>query len=209
MTDSWPPSNGLCSPTVPRKDAVFQTPASIRINAPASLVFDIVLCTADYPQWNSFVPKVEILEQPDSSRDKSVMQTGSVMHFFVVMDSSKPDKFQETGLQVTDISTPDKPSEYLSPEDLADPSYTSDLSKVYRVSWKQHGGFASRGLKTERFHEIIILDEKECELRTWEVYGGLLAHTVKWMYKQTLIDKFQLWSDDLKKYAEKKAGEAA
>lgn len=211
----WPPSSGLCSPTVPRKDAVFHTSASIKINAPAPQVFDTVLKVADYKKWNSFCPEVRIIEQPPSHQDVAAdkqtndvsdfsrMRVGTIMHFMVIMDSAKPNKTTQTGLEVTDISTPDAPTEYIDAETREkEPSYTADLSTVYRVSWRQHGGFASRGLKTERFHEILITGANECELRTWEVYGGVLAYTVKWMFQKTLDGKFRLWSEDLKKYSE-------
>ncbi|EME38057.1 hypothetical protein DOTSEDRAFT_57656 [Dothistroma septosporum NZE10] len=219
----WPPAAGLCSPTVPRQDAVFQSSGTCRINAPAALVFENVLRLDKYENWNSFVPEARIVSNrssrpgPDLTPDEqaaeavddnfSHMKKGAIMHFFVIMNSAKPKNTTQTELQVTDISTPDKPSDYLDAEALKDPAYTSDLSKVYRISWKSHGGFVSRGLKTERFHEIIVLGENECELRTWEVYGGVLAHTVKWMYQKTLNAKFQLWADDLRKYSEQNAAQ--
>jgi len=204
-TSSWPPAEGLSTPTVHRKDATFATSASVHINAPAALVFDAVLTLSDYPKWNNFVPEAKIVVQPQGGPvDFDRLQIGTIFDFYVVMNSAKPNSRTQTGLMVSDMSTPDKSSDYLAKANLdQDPSFTSDLSKVYRVSWAQHGGFASKGLKTERFHEIIILgDGSECEVRTWEVYGGLLARTVKWLYQSTLNDKFRLWSDDLKKYVE-------
>ena len=63
----------------------------------------------------------------------------------------------------------------------------------------------ARGLRTERFHEIILRGEQECEVRTWEVMGGVLARTVKWLYQDTLDKKFKLWCEDLKKVSEQKA----
>lgn len=173
MTDpktDWPPSKGLSTPTVPRSSAVFQLPASIRVNAPASRVFDHLLNVAEWPKWNTFVPSVKILEQPDKSGDQSRLRNGTVFIEYVVMDSSKPDKTTETGLVISDLSTPQHPSEYIDAKTREeDPSYTADLTKVYRIAWKSQGGFVARGLRTERFHEIIVLGENECEVRTWEV----------------------------------------
>lgn len=127
------------------------------------------------------------------------------MNFAVIMDAKKPEKTTDTGLQVTDISTPEKPTEYVSKDVLEeDDSFTADLSKVYRVAWTTHGGFVARGLKSERFHEVIVTGENECEVRTWEVMGGILAYTVKWMFQSTLQEKFALWTSDLKKWSEKR-----
>jgi len=109
-------------------------------------------------------------------------------------------------LRITDISTPTSPSIYIPSSTLeSEPTYTADLSTVYRISWKAEGGFASRGLRTERFHEIIVLGDDGCEVRTWENQGGVLAHTVKWFYKKVLMEKFQLWCEDLRAYCEKRA----
>ncbi|KAI5367779.1 Putative START-like domain superfamily protein [Septoria linicola] len=207
-SSTWPPASGLTTIVVPRKDAVLHIASSTTIAAPASFVLETVLHIENYKSWNQFVPSARILKQDlvegrDAS-DFSHMHKGSIMNFDVVMDSKKPDKTTETNLLVTDISTPDTPSDYLSHELLQDPSFTADLSKVYRVSWTTHGGFVARGLRSERFHEIIVKSDHECEVRTWEVMGGLLAYTVKWMFQSTLQTKFELWNSDLKQWCEKK-----
>ncbi|KXT15883.1 hypothetical protein AC579_5523 [Pseudocercospora musae] len=184
-TPPWPPSNGLCSPTVPRQDAVFRLSHSLTIAAPASEVFEHVLHVADYEKWNTWVPHAKIVQQPNSEHHFTHLRPGSIFEFYVIMDAAKPSKTTTTGLMVTDISTPAQPTE---------------------VSWKTHGGFASRGLRSERFHEVIARAENQCEVRTWEVMGGFLAYTVKWMFQKTLDEKFKLWCEDLKKYSEEKAG---
>lgn len=66
-TAAWPPSNGVTSKIVPRENAVFQISYSTVVRAPAPLVFDTVLHAADYPAWNTWVPRAEILTQPSSS----------------------------------------------------------------------------------------------------------------------------------------------
>ncbi|KAK5691919.1 hypothetical protein LTR97_011090 [Elasticomyces elasticus] len=196
---TWPPHAGLSTVNVPRKDGILPVYASIRINAPAQDVFAALLNVFDYGKWNTFCPEVKIQGQ-----DAQTLQPDVPFTFYVVMNSSKPDSKTETGLRVSDISTPSSPSTYVPQSTLeTDGSWTADLQKVYRVAWKSEGGFVAKGLRSERFHEVIVLGENECEVRTWEVMGGVLAHTVKWMYKQTLMDKFELWCKDLKKYCER------
>ncbi|KAK5679330.1 hypothetical protein LTS10_008145 [Elasticomyces elasticus] len=196
---TWPPTAGLSTVNVPRKDGILPVHASIRINAPAPDVFAALLNVSDYGKWNTFCPEVTIRDQ-----NAQKLQSDTPFTFYVVMNSSKPDSKTETGLRVSDISTPSSPSSYVPQSTLeTDGSWTADLQKVYRVAWKSEGGFVAKGLRSERFHEVIVLGEKECEVRTWEVMGGVLAHTVKWMYKQTLMDKFELWCKDLKKYCER------
>jgi polyketide cyclase/dehydrase/lipid transport protein len=209
MTDSstsWPPSNGLTTIVVPRENAIVTTAYSCRVAAPASLVFDVVRNVADYPSWNTFIPRVTIHSQPEGvASDSKFLVKGTSLTFHCVMDSNKPTKETLTQLRVTDMSTPEKQSDYV-PRDVLDKdgTFTSDLGKVYRISWGVEGGFVARGLHTERFHEVIVLGENECEVRTWEQQGGILARTVKWFYDKTLNEKFKEWCDGLKKFSEEK-----
>lgn len=122
------------------------------------------------------------------------------------MEASKPQKATDTLLRVSDISTPSKQSDYVPVSLLEDATFTADLSSVYRVAWTTEGGFVARGLRSERFHEVIVLGE-ECEVRSWECLGGVLARTVKWFYGDTLTEKFGVWMRDLKAVCEKRIRE--
>ena len=199
---AWPPAAGLATVNVPRAAVILTSSASTRIPAPADEVFRIVRDVEHYGEWNNFCPRVTIHQQPEGKND-SMLHKGTLFTFHVIMDEKKPKSETDTQLIVTDISTPDQPSDYVPKRLLEDASFTADLSSVYRIGWKCEGGFASKGLRTERFHEIIVLGPSECEVRTWETQGGLLAHTVKWLYKKTLDAKFNLWCDDLKHCCER------
>ena len=126
------------------------------------------------------------------------------------MNAAKPDKKTDTQCRVTDISTPSDHSSYIPDVTLSqDGSFEGDLDKVWRISWTTEGSFVARGLRTERFSEIIDLGEgRGCEYRTWECQGGLLAKTVKWLYQSTLKEKFATWCEDLKREAEKRVNDA-
>ena len=131
------------------------------------------------------------------------LHIGTSFTFHVVMDSKKPTSYTDTQLRVLDISTPEQPSSYIPRTTLdSEASFASELSRLYRISWTTEGGFVAKGLKTERFHEIIILSENTCAVRTWECQGGSLARVVKWMYKDTLKQKFADWCEDLKRESE-------
>lgn len=201
----WPPSSGLTTIIVPRESVILPTHASIEINAPASLVWAVLVNMKKYSNWNSFCPKVTIRSQPQGiDSDDPNLHTGTSFIFHVVMDSKKPTSYTDTQLRVLDVSTPEQPSTYIPQTTLeSEPSFSSDLSKLYRVSWTTEGGFVARGLKSERFHEIIIIGENSCSVRTWECQGGSLARAVKWMYKDTLKQKFADWCEDLKQESEK------
>jgi hypothetical protein len=214
---TWPPQH-LSTPTVSYENSVFAVTGSAQINAPASFVFEILLDTSTYPQWCTFVPRVVVDEQPSKastteSQDNSnqvpgaTLQLGTRFTFFAVMGTEPgSSKATATHLIVSDISTPSHISSYV-PTSLftASSAYTSDLSSVYRVAWKGDKiDFFARGLTTERFHEVIVRGEQQCEVRTWEVMSGVLAHTVKWLYKKTLDKKFQQSCTDLKEFSEKR-----
>ena len=202
----WPPAEGLTTKLVPRESIILPTHASIKISAPASVVWQILIDTAHYSEWCSFCPKVTIRSQPASYESADTdLHIDTHFTFHVVMDSKKPTSYTDTQLRVTDISTPSSPSAYIPQSTLdAEPAFSSDLSKIYRISWTTEGGFVARGLKSERYHEVIALSDKECEVRTWECQGGSLARAVKWMYKDTLQQKFRDWCEDLKRMAETK-----
>ena len=203
-SEPWPPANGLTTQIVPRENVIQPTSASLGISAPASVVWSILLNTSTYPAWNSFCPKVLIHSQPPGiSKTDPILHLDTSFTFNVVMDSKKPDKVTPTQLRIKDISSPDAPSSYI-PQDVldAEPTYSADLSKVYRISWTTEGGFVARGLRTERFHEIIPTGEAECEVRTWECQGGVLARAVKFAYAKVLKEKFMEWCEDLKKASE-------
>ena len=201
----WPPSRGLTTQIVPREAVVLPTHGSIEIDAPAALVWSLLLDTTTYSSWCSFSPRVTVRSQPETVDPQDLkLHRNTHFTFHVIMDSKKPNSITDTALRVTDISTPKSQSSYI-PQTILDsePTYSADLSTVYRVAWTVEGGFVARGLKSERFHEIILRGDDKCEVRTWECQGGPLARAVKWMYKDVLLQKFQQWCEDLKKEAEK------
>ena len=208
----WPPKEGVSTPTVSAAESVLALTGSAQINAPASFVFDILLDTATYPEWCSFVPRVVIDKQPsianhdpsmEATSKPAVLKPGTKFTFYAVM-GDRGSKQTPTHLIISDLSTPSVPSSYISQSHLEATSvFTADLSSVYRVAWKgDKVDFFAKGLNTERFHEVIVRDQERCEVRTWEVMGGVLAHTVKWIYSKTLERKFNEWCTELKAFSE-------
>lgn len=215
--EPWPPKS-LSTVLVSASETICPSYASTKISAPASLVFSTLLDTSTYPEWNTWCPKVTIRSQPDANSDNGsptsasspgpqpspVLQKDTHFTLRVVMDASKPSKTTDTLLRVTDISIPTKQSDYVPVSLLQSPSFTQNLAQVYRVAWTVEGGFVARGLRSERFQEVIVLGQEECEVRTWECLGGILARTVKWSYGGTLMEKFGLWVKDLKDFCERR-----
>lgn len=205
---AWPPPSGLTTKIVPRKNATAQVSHATTIKAPAALVFDTLLNVSEYSKWNSWIPTVTVNSQPpptgpnDDPNDFSRLRIGTNMTFNVVQNPSKPDSIVRVQLRVTDICTPSAPTSYLTPELLKDPTFTSDLSKVYRVSWAGRGALNEYAMQLERYHEVIITGDEECEVRSWEIFGGLLAWAVKFTQEKPLKGKVATWCADLKQKCE-------
>lgn len=204
-TKSWPPGNGLTSIVVPRP-AILSIFSSTLISAPAPLILLTLRSVFNYGAWNEFVPKIHIHSQPAAvaEAESELLHVGTSFTEYVVMDSSRPKNVTPTQLRVTDISTPEHPSEYV-PQDIIehDGSYEKDQNRVYRICWSLEGGFVARGLKSERVSEVIDLGNGTSEYRTWENQGGVLARVVKWKFEKILNDKFALWCAGLKQECEK------
>lgn len=204
---TWPPKEGLTTPSISRKDAIITTSASIRVSAPASKAFEAIILVSEYPKWNlSFCPEAKIISQPNEhSADQERLYKGTKTRFMFNIGDGKP----ATGAECTvmDISTPDAQSDYIPKEELEkDAGYHSDLGTVYRLCWVQSG----TGLSSERFHEIVVVSENECEVRTWACYKGMVARTIKWSgNSRKLEEKMEAYLQDVKKYAEEKAIGAA
>ena len=125
------------------------------------------------------------------------------------MDASKPQSVTDTRLRVTDVSRPEAQSGYVPKEVLeGGGTFEGDLARVYRVAWTAEGSFMSKWLKSERWHEIREISERECEVRTWECQGGMLARVVKYMFKDVLQRKFENWCGELKREAERRFSES-
>ncbi|KAL9628111.1 MAG: hypothetical protein Q9204_006104 [Flavoplaca sp. TL-2023a] len=111
--------------------------------------------------------------------------------------------------QVSDLSTPEHPSDYV-PRDLLDNdgSFYPDLSTVYRIAWITDGDIVAQGLYTERFNEIVDMGEGCGVLyRTWELQCGPLAQVIKDAYEELLQDRFEDWANGSKAESEGIVGE--
>lgn len=207
----WPPDKGITTNIVPRESTILPIHARTIIDAPAALVWSIICDTSKYHFWNSFCPHVTIHSQPKdvSEIEANLLHLQTSFTFSVIMNAAKPKNITPTQCRVTDVSTPRKQSSYISPDLLKeDGTYGSDIRGIYRIAWTTEGGFVARGLRSERFNEIIpSADEQSCEFRTWECQGGVLARAVKFTYGKTLLEKFAGWCDELKHEAERRVKE--
>ncbi|KAL8876357.1 MAG: hypothetical protein Q9192_008878, partial [Flavoplaca navasiana] len=183
---TWPPPTVLTIINCPRAEAVFQVSASAYIAAPASVVWTSLRNTTAFPEWNSFTPSATINSQPFNAtlppEEQDFLNADAKFTYAVVLD---PSNVGEDGQpvrtpaleQVSDLSTPDHPSDYV-PRDILenDGSFYPELSMVYRIAWITDGDIVAQGLYTERFNEIVDVGEGRGVLyRTWELQCGPLT----------------------------------
>ncbi|KAI9204219.1 uncharacterized protein BJ171DRAFT_424367 [Polychytrium aggregatum] len=174
----------MSSPVVPTpsipKGGLFTVQAEARIACPAQTVFAILLDTANYVCWNSFVPEVTIVQSPVSDGSGLVLAVGARLDFLVNMEPSIPSSFWNkmriAGLEVTCLDS-------------------------HRVCWRSH--FGSSLLQTAERVQLVEDDGAGgCRYLTWETYQGPLAYLVQYVHGDRLQARFQDCANDLKRYAE-------
>ncbi|KAJ5725861.1 uncharacterized protein N7483_007218 [Penicillium malachiteum] len=188
-----PDNSDRDTPSFKAADAILQAGSSAFIAAPAQKVWETVIDTSTWPEWNSFVPRVTVYSQPDSDANDTlspILQLGTKMTFHARMDptSTKPQKSTDTGLIVTVFSPPN-----------------AETGATGRIVWAFDPDAATTYspslLAVERQHEVRQV-EGGTELRNWENMVGWLAYVVRWMYKKQLDVNFEMWSVELKKFLE-------
>ncbi|KAJ5711675.1 hypothetical protein N7488_005831 [Penicillium malachiteum] len=188
-----PQNSDRDTPTLKATDAILKVGSSAFVTAPAQKVWETLIDTSTWPEWNSFVPRVTVYYQPDCAADDTpspILQLGTKMTFHARMDptSTKPQKSTDTGLMVKEFSAPN-----------------ADTGAPGRIVWAfdpdAPSSFSPSLLVVEREHEVRQV-EGGTELRNWEIQVGWLAYVVKWMYGKKLDENFELWVVELKKFVE-------
>ena len=197
----WPPAIGITTIHVPRLQAIVSLHSSIAIAAPAPVVWSTILNTTAYAEWSSFQPSLTILSQPKGfERDHDLLNLGTEFKATTDVAGTNIERTQV----VSDVSTPDHPSNYVSLRLLKyDGTFFPNLQHVYRIAWvTREAGMSDRQFKSERFSEVIDLGDKRSVYRTWEAESGERAELVKRTILQGLEEGFETMGSELKARAE-------
>ncbi|KAL4755527.1 hypothetical protein BDW72DRAFT_164005 [Aspergillus terricola var. indicus] len=193
------------TPNIPSSSAILGIQSSTLVDAPIQVVWNALTDTSTYPEWNRFVPRVTVHEQPDSDVD-AILSNGTRFTFHVNMYPERDDKPQpqkqtlrDTFLKVIEI----EPPESTEPGD-------GGLRKG-RVVWASDptadGYVMSSLLTAERVHELEeVLDgngKRMTMVTNWESQVGSLAYVVRWMFGSRLKGNFAVWESGLKEYTER------
>lgn len=176
----------LATPLIP-SGGLFSPYAEEEIEASASAIYDAIIDTSKYPEWNTFVPAITIEHQPNGDKDSPILAMGTVMNLHVTMSAS----MKTTSREVVSICE-DRPKD-------TDPPGT-----ITRVGWTlDHNPLVPRFmLNAERVNEIESRADGTCICRSFETFKGPYARLIKWSLESTLQARFEDWVRDLKKFVE-------
>ncbi|KAI9363877.1 hypothetical protein DFJ73DRAFT_956339 [Zopfochytrium polystomum] len=205
-------------PEASSKKYVLCPTATVRINAPAAVVFAYITRPSTWPDWNSFVPRAEIRSgapPPPPPTDPAAggddhskppeIAVGTRLVFYVNMTP--------TALAVPLPANAPAPKLYPSPElvtELTRPSSTPAAApvaaaRIWRTAWTSNQTLPAALLATPvgRIQELEESpDGKSCTYRTWEPMTGVLSYFVRSWYGAILDRRFLEWAADLKRVAE-------
>ena len=180
------------------------------VDAPASLVYETLSDVSTWSQWNSLVPKCDILSRPsvesaspiesDRSREDTILSVGALIRFHVAMGFVPVRVFYV----VNKMSSPPKKDDNTKAKSTEPTSLPA--KDMYIINWRnaptRQSWVPSWLIRFERTHEIRILDEGSCEVETWDCQAGPSAYFVKWFMHGRLEREFGNWVEGLRKYCE-------
>jgi len=177
---------------------LFSSYATVRINAPPQVVYDAILNVGEWKEWNSFVYDVKITKNPNPHEVKGSahkrMTGGTCMIFYRNLTHDPPEKIE--GRQVVTLVEKLK----VSSEGHSHPCVT-------RIRWMlDNAAITTPGflLKCERINEIEEVGDGTTVYRTWEVFSGPVARTMRKKFEKNWRDRMQESAQDLKKWCETK-----
>ena len=175
-----------------------------QISAPACLVFELLTDTTTWPQWNTYVPRVDAIERaagwkPQVERVDSGaagsqvdpptgMKRGDTFRFFASLPGGtvSAKRFDASSAIVIDEV------------------FTPDLVKgnTYRVVWSCIPSPLRPPCK--QWHEVEIVSDCECEFRSYEAFTGIRARLVKVTFGSAIQKGMNERADGLKRIAEER-----
>jgi hypothetical protein len=177
---------------------LFSSYATVHINVPPQVVYDAILNVGDWKEWNSFIYDVKITKNPNPHEVKGSahkrMTGGTCMIFYRNLTRDPPEKIE--GRQVVTLV-----------EKLKGSSEGHSKPCVTRIRWMlDNAAITTPGflLKCERINEIEEVGDGTTIYRTWEVFAGPVARTMRKKFEKNWRDRMQESAQDLKKWCETK-----
>lgn len=177
--DSFPPQDAV-------RNSNFVVHSTTPINAPAPLVWDLLLDPSTWPAWNTFVPKCE-------GADGKIKQ-GDRLRVDV---SLPPAPKKANGKRTPSTSN-------LVVDAVEERPAAGGAAKTYFVQWSTLG-WPAWLLRCSRRLFVEAKGETACEFRNYETFDGVLAHLLKLMGIREQVEAgFEEWGEGLKRASEGK-----
>jgi hypothetical protein len=177
---------------------LFSLYATANINARPQVVYDAILNVGDWKKWNTFVYDVKITKNPNPHESQGTAHkrmTGGTCMIFYRNISHDPAETLE-GRQVVTLV-----------EKLKVGSAGHSKPCVTRIRWMlDNAAITTPGflLKCERINEIEEAADGTTVYRTWEVFAGPIARTMRKKLEQKWKERLQESTLDLKKWCERR-----
>ncbi|QKX54818.1 uncharacterized protein TRUGW13939_01907 [Talaromyces rugulosus] len=197
------------TPSIPLNQAVVTTHSSVVVTkASVTSVWNTLIDTSTWPEWNRLVPKVIINSQPDQLENSTetppsslspVFQRGTKMSLLFntnadnEMDGNAP-PFEESSLvMLKSVITVFEPP-------------NSEKGEKGRIAWavdtQAEGSWPKWLVYAERVHEIYQDEDGNVKVEDWELQTGVMAYGVRWMMGAKLERLRQIWIENLKSFVE-------
>jgi hypothetical protein len=189
MSEPFPPPEALSSVLVPH--------STITIQAPASIVWSVMLDPSTWPDWNVFVPKCTRVSGEEVSGS---IKAGDTLRFHVSMPPGPKNPNGKRSPNTTDVQV----------NTIQEPA-AGDDPKVYYAQWTRMGDWTlpSAALKCVRRLFVEVKGDSECEFRNYETFNGVAAYAVKYLgIGDQIMVAFDEWGNGLKEAAEKRFKES-
>lgn len=192
------------TPNIPLNQAVVTTYTSAVVTkASVTSVWNTLIDTSTWPEWNRLIPKVIINSQPDQEEKtplSPVFQLGTKFSLLfntnADIETNNAPPLEESSLvmlkSVITVFEPPNP----------------EKNKRGRIAWavdtEAEGSWPKWLVYAERVHEIYQ-DEGEdgnVKIEDWELQTGVMAYGVRWMMGSKLERLRQVWIENLKSFVE-------
>jgi len=171
----------------PVASAVFAISGSISISAPREKVWQVLLDFDSYKQWNPFVRSQRVTNNPSSAPLSAGHRIKmDPVHLPATMDDANVGLFQKNSTLV-EVTVLD--------------------SENYRVAWRTANMLPRWMLDAERWQMITVEEdgvggETRCKYESYEVFKGILAYVVQWLFGKELKGAVDAMAQGIKERAE-------
>ncbi|KAI1877816.1 hypothetical protein JX265_003824 [Neoarthrinium moseri] len=173
-------SDVMETPTLTKQQIVFTVGSTVTIDAPADKVFAIIMSFDKYGEWNTWCPKFEF-------KDGERPEVGSTGTMHVNMEAQN--------------------RQYEIPAEILELEYEP---QQYKLSWrgKLLPAWAGKAERVQIVTPVEGSNNQQSQLKQWESMSGFASYVFKHIMgiPKQLADSNALYSNDIKKHAEKLQG---